>query len=409
MDDRAQVERAIIGCMALEGRATDFFVSEGGNADWFTDMECRTAVEEVLALHAKGVEADLLILGQNTKLPDGWWDERAYETPTATNVEHYTTLLTNHMTREKIELLVKQAENKLAHGAEADALVSWLDSAIMNVVMRKPKVERTVQESASAWLERMTAPPEERFLLDWPVPTITQQLGKVDKELIWISSLPSCGKTAWALQWGRVLAEQRIISSMLSLESGMNSMASRVIAQFGQMNTIPIRQGRADEAMIKKAEDVIANLPPEMRVHHDSMNIDQIRSWAKAEKRKGSRLLMIDNTRHIHVPNAATRVDGMAEMSLKLKQVRDETELPTVVFHHSKLDQNGKEDVSWSSDIRRDTDMLIFLKELPDAMNACGELSNCVLFDLQKQREGEKYAQITMEFKKCFQTFKSWI
>jgi len=411
LDDRTKVERAVIGCMALEGRATDYFVREGGNEDWFADRQCRTGCKAILARHAKGRDVDILLLQQTTMLHEGWWLDSMDATPTAAHVEYYVDLLAKHIMIGKVALLTSQADGKIARlGVDgAEEVVEWLDAAIQSVVFNRPQVESSMKDHATEWLDRMTAPASERLLLDWPVGSITSQLGRVDNELIWISSLPSVGKSALALQWGQILAEQRITNSLLSLESGMGSIASRVIAQHGQMNTMPIRKGMASEEEIAKARHIIANLPDEMRIHHDVMNIDQIRSWAKAEKRKGSRLLQIDNTRHIEIPGASTRVDGMAEMSIKLKRIRDETGLPVVVYHHSKINENGKEDVSWSSDIRRDTDILVFLKEMPDAINHEGDLTNCVMFDLQKQREGVQYCQITLEFKKNVQTFRGWL
>jgi len=411
LDDRTKVERAVIGCMALEGRATDYFVSEGGNEYWFADQKCHAACEEVLSRHAKGRDIDILLLEQTTQLPAGWWDECMSEAPTVAHVEHYTDLLDKHIILGKVALLTAKADIQIARfGVDhAEEVVEWLDSSIQSIVMRRPQAEMSMKDHASEWMDKMTAPASERLLLDWPVGTITSQLGRINNELIWISSLPSVGKSAFALQWSQILAEQKIVNSLLSLESGYDSISSRVVAQHGQMSTLQFAQQRATSGEILNAREVIANLPDEMRIHHDVMNIDQIRSWAKAEKRKGSRLLQIDNTRHVDVPGAAGRVDAMAQMSIKFKRIRDETGLPTVVYHHSKIDENGKEDVSWSSDILRDTDMLIFLKEMEDAVNYQQQTTNCVLFDLNKRREGPRYAQITLEFMKNVQTFRGWM
>jgi len=103
-----------------------------------------------------------------------------------------------------------------------------------------------------------------------------------------------------------------------------------------------------------------------------------------------------------------SRIDMMADMSVRLKQLRDDTGLPVVVCHHS----NTSDDVSWSSDVRRDADMLIFLREdeantrPPSGKGDVGDW--CINFDVEKNREGHKDVQIPLRFRKEYQRFEVW-
>ena len=137
-------------------------------------------------------------------------------------------------------------------------------------------------------------------------------------------------------------------------------------------------------------------------------------AWGRAEKRRGARLLVIDNTRHIRLPSGASRIDHMAEISVRMKQLRDDTRLPVVVCHHSMIDKKtGKEDVSWSSDVRRDADMLIFLREdesrtrTPTAYGDAGVY--CINYDVEKNREGRKDLCVPLQFVKQHQLFRGWV
>ena len=125
-------------------------------------------------------------------------------------------------------------------------------------------------------------------------------------------------------------------------------------------------------------------------------------------------MLVLDNTRHIRRGNSSeSRVEWMGSLSARLKQLRDDTGVPLLVLHHAtKPNEHGKEDVSWSSDIRRDADCLVFLREDeerttpysgPDEMGRC-----CVTFDVEKNRDGLRGVRVPLHFIKWRQAFAEW-
>jgi replicative DNA helicase len=260
----------------------------------------------------------------------------------------------------------------------------------------------------------MTAPDDAHTLLEWPVPSITRNMGRVDREIIWIVARESVGKTAFVIQWLLRLGLDGHMVSMASLESSCESVGSRAIANIGELDNFHIRQRSASKGLVERAYKYADTIPKCIRVIDSSMSLDQLYAWGKSEARRGSKLIVIDNTRHITVRGNIDRVNEVAEISSRMKQLRDETQIPVVILHHSTYDaKTGKEDVSWSKDIRRDADVIIFLKadeeltEVPQSPADPGKWA--VRFCVDKNREGRKGYDILTRFVKEHQLFREWI
>jgi replicative DNA helicase len=250
-------------------------------------------------------------------------------------------------------------------------------------------------------------------MLDWPVPSITRHMGRVDRELIWIVAQPSIGKTALVLQWLLHLAGQGHPVSMASLESAADMIGSRAIAITGPMDNYPIRQRRAMPETVARAFEAARRIPDCIRITDSRMTIDQVYAWGKAEARKGARLVVVDNTRHIHVRGNVDRVNEVAEISSRMKHLRDEAGVPVVVLHHSMIDaKTGREDVSWSKDIRKDADVVVFLKHDPDNSTPPQHEHDpglwAVKWSVEKNRESRAGYEILMRFRKEWQRFEEW-
>ena len=138
--------------------------------------------------------------------------------------------------------------------------------------------------------------------------------------------------------------------------------------------------------------------------------MDQLLAWAKCEKKAGSKILAIDNMRHIRPGQKyASPVEQFRDLSVRLKWIRDDTGLPLIVLHHLTDDL----DVSWSRDIRRDADILLYLIEnetysiKPTQENQWTEKS-VIDFEVRKNREGLRGFKVLGEFDKKRQTFTEY-
>ena len=404
---RESYERSIIFCMILSERAVDAFISGGGDATWFASENCRIAAASMINHYAQGkTTCDVAMLATDTGLPSVWIEGVIDCHAIEAHIEHYTESLRGIVELDAINATMYGIMAKLrdAKPDDVDTIKSEIESSVHKLIMQRPDRSNDLTQIALEWIERMTND-DANALLDWPVAKITQEIGRIDRELIWLVAQPSCGKTAFCLQWLLSLDWQGHIGSMASLESPIESLVSRIIAQLAPMDTYPIRQRKATREQIERAKSAARAISDKMRIVDGSMTLDQLYAWGMAEVRRGSKLLIVDNTRHIRTPRLDNRVDQVAEISVRMKQLRDVTGVPVVICHHSNKD----DDVSWSSDVRRDTDMLIFLRE-NDGRNTgvTNEGRFCIDFDVEKNREGRKDVLIGLEFIKHHQRFTEW-
>lgn len=414
-DHRSTLEHAIIGAMLLEGRAIDTATRYGITSDWFADTTARNAATAIFARHASGgVDVDPITIGRDANISHDWLCDQI-DKSTPSMIDGYCTDMSGYHDLAKLDMFARQVGSAIngAKPEDAKAIKAKVESDLHRMLTNDARTSQTLRAAAHEWLDRMTASDEACTLLDWPVRCVTDAIGRIDREVIWLLAQPSIGKTAFVLQHLLLLAQQGHIASLASLESAADSIASRVVANLGGLDTYPIRQRHAAPETIAAARAAADKIPDEIHVSDEGMTLDQCYAWGRAEKRKGAKILMIDNTRHVRVPGGDSRVDNTAAMSSRFKQLRDDTSLPVVVLHHSAIDKKtGKEDASWSQDIRRDADMMIFLREdaersTPPAYAGGSEIC-CVTVDVEKNREGRKNTRTDLEFIKPLQRFVKW-
>jgi len=403
---RTTTERAIIGCMLLEPSAIDAAIRAGMTPTWFSDPTANGVVAQIFDRHARNKVVD----GMTITAARTWLDDCVDMVATTAHTGFYLTVLAGYVAKQDVQALagaIKAIADKTAP-EDAAELKASVERMVYQVMTRQTADDSNLSLAAHAWIDRMTAPDEKTVLLDWPVQSITYLIGRVDRELIWLVAQPSCGKTAFCLQWCMTLALHGITTSMASLESPIESIASRLIAQAVPMDTYPLRQRKASPETIEAARQGADRLSAHMRITDGSMSMDQLYAWGRSEKRRGSKMLIVDNTRHVRMDGYKNRVDKMADMSVRLKQLRDDVGLPVVVCHHSNKD----DDVSWSSDVERDTDLLCFLREDSNRTRPGRTYGDpgewCISFDVEKNREGRKNVREFLRFVKEHQRFEPW-
>lgn len=413
------IERAVLGCMLLDGtRVVDAFTRAGGCADWFSSGHARQTAEGILALHAEGRPVDLLTVAPRSEnVPPLWRDGCVDAAVTSAHAGFYVEQLCGLvMLREARVALMAGSERikQLAPEDAAGALAEIVES-LHSVCRGHEDAPGTIGDTADQIIDRWTSPDRHAELLPWPIERIVRVMGNIEDELIWLVSQPSIGKTAFALQWAVELAVAGFPVSFASLESPRDRIAGRLVSYLGRVDTLAIKRGEASAGDIEAAREAaerLKSLP--LRVTSAGMTLEQVYSWGLAEAQRGCRLLVLDNTRHIRRGNASeSRVEWMGNLSSRLKQLRDDTGVPLLVLHHAtRPNEHGKVDVSWSSDIRRDADCLVFLREDEDRTSPYAGPGSpgrfCVLFDVEKNRDGMRGIRVPLQFVKWRQAFMEW-
>jgi len=404
---REKIEKVVIGSMLLESRAIDYLSTIGAKPTWFLGKNERKAATAMLMRYESGkVANNPIAIEQDTEIPGVWFDSCIDAVPSVAHIEYYADLLKGHseidslsVMRSKIEAAIKRAKPE-----DAAILKSEIEAALHDAIMDTSGGIITLKQAAHEWIDKVTDR-SKTTLLDWPIPKITKSIGRIDSELVWIIAQPSVGKTAFCCQWASRLAKAGHITTLFSLESSVHSLVARFLMEQGNINVSLLKDQHPSDEEIEKAKKAADKLSDLIRVIDKPMTIDQLYAMARAEKRRGSKLIMIDNTRHIRVPRISDRIQKMEHICTRVKQLRDDTRMPVVVLHHSNKD----DDVSWSSDVRRDADILAFLRNVDDGSidrtDGPPSLVADVSFDVEKHREGTKDVGVVMEYDKKAQRF----
>ena len=407
------IEQSVIGCLLLASSKTlPLCVNSGVSSAWFTDPKHKAIFDVALAEFRAGRYPDeMMVESALPDLPPRYIQSCIDDTPTAEHMGYYLDILkADYHKRKLVETLTAISENlaKQSTGEANQEAIAAIIATVNQINDDCAGTRESPSDIAARLITLWRKPPEKRGLISWGLYDIDEQLGPIAQEYICIAAQESAGKTALAIQLIDTLALTGKRGSILSLESRADQIVARQISHLGQVNTLDMRRGKGRESEFTKAEQVAEQLKTlPVSISDKPSNTDQILSWALNEKAMGSCLLIVDNMKHIQ---PARKYGNLPEMfrdfSLQLKWIRDRTGLPLIVLHHL----SKEDDVSWSRDLRRDVDILIFLK--PDEKRSsppCHENDWIgqwyVNVEVVKCRDGQSGFQIPLEFRKYVQTF----
>ena len=408
MKSRGIVEKAIIGCMV--------FIGMGGEETWFSDKKCNMASRMIFEKHAKGVHVDAIVMSRMSaeQIADEWWEECVDVMVTASNIEQYVDLLRGYEIKSRSERMgtaLKMISDATTPN-KSDDILAWVETAVPALQITYKSKEQTPDDMEAKVCHHLDNPDETKYL-DWTLDSISKRIGRVAKQVIWLCAMPSLGKSAFVIHWGMILAKHGIQCSIASLESTYESVYWRQISQYGKINTFFLKQGEGTPNQKENVKAIMKTINPLTHIAAGGKSLDQLMSWGRSQKRQGSKILIIDNTRWITVRGNLDRINKTAAISTGMKDLRDELDIPVVVLHHSRIDSNGKEDVSWSADIKRDADMLLFLRKNEEKSGLISAYESnprlCVDLYVDKNREGPSGMSVSMEFNREHQLFTDWL
>lgn len=404
-------EKSLLGCILVSAEASFMVLDEMGVTAEAFYLPVNRAIYELLDdMRRRNRPIDLFTAPIEARTKgileaiggDAYLEHLVDRVPTATQAEYFAeVVLDKALRRQIIERSRAAVEDAYYSPKPASEVVALAQSNLSGLIVTDRK-ELTIAETAGECVKRWRNLKPEDLVVRWPLRDIHDAFGHIEHELIILASQPSIGKTAFVLQTLLSNARRDVMVSLLSLESPLDSIAARCISLLAGVNTFRLRRGLGPEHHLTKADEaaaVLAKLP--FRATSVQMTLEQIRAWAMREKAAGSRLLAVDNTRHIRSNRQyKNRFDLFADISIGLKHIRDDVGLPIIVLHHT----NNDGDLSWSSDFKRDADIILKL-ECDVALEDAGETPIISLLTV-KAREG-KTGTAQMRFDKAIQTFFS--
>ena len=148
-------------------------------------------------------------------------EEMLNEVPMVSNVGIYAETIRNYAERDEDILMHKICIRRLEKATPdevQDAKMTNASDVDKSMQTGRAVATSSLSDASKAWLDRMTAPDDAHSLLEWPVPSITNNMGRVDREVVWIVARESVGKTAFIIQWLIRLGLDGHTVSLASLE-----------------------------------------------------------------------------------------------------------------------------------------------------------------------------------------------
>lgn len=402
-------EDQVIGSICLDDNALGYCVRIGVTLDWFVQKECRVIYDAMTKAFSQGRRPNILDAsealrgcGFDPHTIDDICDKTQAPFDFAAHVE---SLRGAYLSRQGKTVLLDALESIKKNPARdaADTLAGAKDQLGQLLTVNHIRAEVPLHEVARAFVTEIETG---KNGVHWPIQGIENILDPLKDELVYIAAQPSVGKTAFGLFWASKLDQDGTPSSFASLESSVSRCMGRVIANRASVNMLAYRRGFADHRKAQVDYAVEGLKDTRMRITDAQMNIDQLVAWGRIEKEKGSRLLQIDNFKHIRpVKETDNMVMQYIDISGRLKSLRDETGLPVVCFHH--LTDDGK--MYWSRDLKKDADIVIHFTVNEDSIAPSEQNSwtgrHYVDLTVEKNRDGMAGVTVQLEFDKEHQRF----
>ena len=401
-------ERALLGCILLGDKVTfGHCLRYGVKDEWFLDSDNRKFYAKALNMFGRNMVADSITMddGSNGEVIRDMTDVAitVYNAPSYISLIESAYLLS---TAEKMN--TKHTDLINSRPEEVQEMLNTIRNDWMHVGSEN-QIEPTLLEVGNDLVTEWETPPSDDSVVSWPLSNLQRHIGNISDDYIFLVASESVGKTALALQMCMNLAYKGVMSSFASLESSLRRIMPRLIAMKARVNTHHMKNGKGTPQQIQACRDAVKEINAlPMRITERSMSIDQLHAWALVEKAAGSKFLIVDNMKHIRMPMSNKKTnEHFREISLRIKWIRDDLKMPIMVLHH--LTEDG--DVSWSKDIKRDADILLYmtLNEnqtiLPTQEN--NFMSKWVNdLEIRKNRDAEAGFCVQTRFKKKIQTFE---
>ncbi len=416
-------ERSVLGCILLEAtRVMPLCLQAKINPKSFYVQAHQSVWSTMEAMYSRGniidslsVESDLStsgkldgIGGESTLLK--WMDDAI--TPAHASY-HIEIIRKAELKRVGIDLC-QSAEANLYNASDDDlaGVIAKVQTDWCQIDAGKQD-NRSLSEIASELITDWEKPRNPETQIRWPLESMNRHMGTLTDELVYIASRESVGKTAFAVQMAVQLGFAGVPVAFASLESKKDKLVQRMIAMIGRCNTLNMRFGMNPNARafdLERGHEAAEKMKRlNITIDDTGMNTDQIRAFAQMQQARGAKLLIIDNMKHIR-PIGSVKgksvVEQFRDLAQGIKWIRDDLSMPVIVLHH--LNKLG--DVSWSDDIRRDADVLLFLtvnddESTPYTPQNRWQGKTIIDVDCEKAREGRRGYTLKTEFIPHHQTF----
>lgn len=250
-----------------------------------------------------------------------------------------------------------------------------LENALQKIDVKsekeRPKPLKNSLFRTTGWLENQFKLHKEDMLLTTGLPSLNRLIGGLmPQNLIFLGARTSVGKTAFAMDTARHLAQKGKRTLFASLEMSDIELCTRYIAGETKLDMQKIRTGCLDEkdwTMIGKAVGSLSRL--DIVIDDISRKVTEIKINAKEMKASGGLDLIIVDYLQLLQPEGRNqnREQEVASLSRDLKSLAKELDVPVIALTQLKRDAENRRpmlsDLRESGSQEQDADLVLFLWE----------------------------------------------
>jgi len=388
MEATQEMERAMVGSLLLDPRRIDEIDGRVSCFD-FEDTELGALFDLIVTSHQAGVDvadpAAVLREARNRGLPrrvtEVGFFAQLYQEYRSSNVHYYAAQLKR--ASRKRELL--QVSDELRTMAEDDSkdpsqIVRWLEAATAAAgsTMGDSRRERRYCDAADEFARQASDPHTAGHGVMTGILSVDQYVGSWHPgELVILAARPGMGKSAFAFQWAKWIADQQRSVLYVSLEMTDTELAGREVCGTAQINNRKIRCGLVGQDEARRlqqtavsAQQAKANL---FLWSPARASIQQIRAVAKrVQAAHGLDCLFVDYMSLIDAASKNEKTwEQVSRISRELKAIAKELGIPVIALCQVNREADGAEPrlshLRYSGSIEQDADGVIFLHRDMDA------------------------------------------
>ena len=388
-------EEILIGQILVDNK---IWYSIQVKADHFGNPRCRRAYKVLQAMFDKGIHPDLLSVTEEDKdLSVSWWSELS-DIPSSANWKYYHDIIIEDYRHREIGKLARSLTDWHTENLTTTEILELLDKRIFEIT------ELTGEDriyKLSELLPDLMNKLEERFKAKGELPGISTgipglnnlTLGLQKKLKYQIGGRPSDGKSALMVTLAvNIGIVQKIPVGIISLESSKQELATRILGNVGSLDTRDLMTGMISHASFNSIDTASGKLDAGPIWIYDvpNLSLSELKVQARRMVRQHKvQVLFIDYEQLIEIPGVHKKLDRATEVSIAIKNLARELEIPIVSLAQLRRDAENRRptlaDFSDTSQLEKDADCAILIYHDKDDDGNIIDSYLCV----EKMRDGQ--------------------
>lgn len=383
--NNVEAERSILGAVLLDKDAM-VKVAEFLRSEHFYEPKHGLIYESIMDLFDEGLPIDLVTLSERLKAKRrlsqiggrAYLAELVEGVPTAAHAEEYAQIVKSlSMRRRLISAAAKMDEIAYQEEREVNEILDASEQSLFSISQEslrsnfvhvrdllKDAYERA--ESIDQKKDKLTGVPTGFKILDSVLG------GFQPSDLIILAARPSVGKTALALDIARhaAVVEKKKVA-FFSLEMSDVQLMDRLLGMQARVPFWDLRMGKLKDEAFERLADAMGQLAESDLMIDDTpaQSVLEVRTKSRRlQVERGIDLIVVDYLQLLHSRNLENRVQEVSEISMGMKTLARELQVPVLVLSQlSRAVESRSDRIPQLSDLResgsieQDADVVIFL------------------------------------------------